>query len=178
MESLWSSMKSITAFAAVVVTGFPPNVEMVAPFIESAISGRAIVTPMGDPLARPFALVMMSGCTPHCSIPNHLPPVRPHAGLHFVADEHAAVFLHDVGHDREIFLGRRDEAADALDRLGDKSGDTAGSGGANHFFHILRALHFAGRIRQPVRTAIAVCVHRVDDAGLRHRAEAPVGLAR
>ena len=29
------------------------------------------------PLPSPFALVMMSGVTPHCSMPNHLPPVRP-----------------------------------------------------------------------------------------------------
>src|ERR1017187_8295098 len=71
-------MKSITALAAVAVTGFPPKVEMVRPVTESATSGRATVRPMGLPLPRPLAPVMMSGVTPHCSIPNHLPPVRPH----------------------------------------------------------------------------------------------------
>src|ERR1039458_9315893 len=70
-------MKSITALAAVAVTGLPPEVEMVAPFRASAISGRATVRPTGVPLPRPFALVRMSGCTPYCSMPNHLPPVRP-----------------------------------------------------------------------------------------------------
>ena len=38
-----------------------------------------MVTPMGVPLPSPLALVMMSGCTPQCSMPNHLPPVRPQA---------------------------------------------------------------------------------------------------
>ena len=47
-------------------------------FIASATSGFATVTPIGNPLPSPFALVMMSGVTPHCSMPNHLPPVRPH----------------------------------------------------------------------------------------------------
>ena len=42
------------------------------------------------------------------------------AGLHFVADKNAAVFANDVIDDREIFLRRRDESADALNRLGDK----------------------------------------------------------
>ena len=38
-----------------------------------------MVSPMGRPLPRPLALVMMSGVTPYCSMPNHLPPVRPQA---------------------------------------------------------------------------------------------------
>ena len=37
----------------------------------------ATVTPTGEPLPIPLALVMMSGTTPYCSMPNHLPPVRP-----------------------------------------------------------------------------------------------------
>ena len=39
--------------------------------------GAATVRPMGKPLPRPLALVMISGVTPHCSMPNHFPPVRP-----------------------------------------------------------------------------------------------------
>src|SRR5258708_2463044 len=39
------------------------------------------------------------------------------AGLYFVGDEEAAVVFDDLEDDLEIFLGRRDESADALDRL-------------------------------------------------------------
>src|SRR5256885_1786972 len=59
--------------------GLPPNVEMVAPFMASATSGFATVRPMGNPLPNPLALVITSGVTPYCSMPNHLPPVRPQA---------------------------------------------------------------------------------------------------
>ena len=100
------------------------------------------------------------------------------AGLHFVADEHAAIFLDDVGDDREIFLGRRDEAADALNRLGDEAGDAAGGGGADHFLHVVRALDVAGGIREAVGAAVAVGVHGVNDPGLRDRTEPPAGLRR
>ena len=41
------------------------------------VEGVAMVTAMGMPLAIPFAMVMISGSTPQCSIPNILPPVRP-----------------------------------------------------------------------------------------------------
>ena len=71
-------MKSMTALACVAVTGLPPKVEMVDPFNASATSGRATVKPTGEPFPRLLALVMMSGMTPHCSMPNHFPPVRPH----------------------------------------------------------------------------------------------------
>ena len=50
------------------------------------------------------------------------------AGLHFIADEDAAVVAHDLVDDLEIFLGRRDESADALDGLGDEAGDAAAGG--------------------------------------------------
>ena len=89
------------------------------------------------------------------------------AGLHFVADEDAAVIADDLLDDLEVFLGRRDEAADALDRLGDEAGDAAAGGGADQLFHVLRAAHFAIGIGQAERAAIAVRVVRVDDAGLR-----------
>ena len=64
---------------AAVATGLPPKVEMVRPLKASATSARAIVTPIGMPLASPLALVMMSGVTPQCSMPNHFEPVRPQA---------------------------------------------------------------------------------------------------
>ena len=59
------------------VTGLPPKVAMVSPLKESATSARATVAPTGWPLPRLLAATMMSGFTPYCSMPNHLPPVRP-----------------------------------------------------------------------------------------------------
>src|SRR5262249_35106864 len=55
------------------------KVENVMPGYLSATSGVAIVTPIGNPLAKPLAEVMMSGSTSQCSMPNHLSPVRPQA---------------------------------------------------------------------------------------------------
>jgi hypothetical protein len=49
----------------------------VSPFQVEASSGVVVVTPIGIPLATPLAIVMMSGTTPYCSTPHHLPPVRP-----------------------------------------------------------------------------------------------------
>ena len=63
-------MMSITARAALMLTGLPPKVEIVLPLILSAISGVVIVAPMGAPFAIPLANVMISGSTPQCSIPN------------------------------------------------------------------------------------------------------------
>ena len=63
---------SMVANAAVMVIGFPPKVAKVSPCTASAISGVVSVAPMGKPFAMPLANVMMSGSTPHCSIPNHL----------------------------------------------------------------------------------------------------------
>src|SRR5579859_552946 len=86
------------------------------------------------------------------------------AGLHFVGDEKAAVFFHDVENDFEIFLGRGDEAADALDRLGDEGGDAAAGAGLNEVFDVAGAGHFAFGIFQVQRAAVAVRINRVRDA--------------
>ena len=67
----------MTALAAAVGIGPPPKVEIVSFLTLFAISGRAAVSPIGKPLASPLALVTTSGVTPHCSMPHHLPPVRP-----------------------------------------------------------------------------------------------------
>ena len=70
-------MVSSVATIAAMHTGLPPKVEMVLPRQLPAISSVAIVAPTGIPPAIPFAITMMSGATSQCSIPNHLPPVRP-----------------------------------------------------------------------------------------------------
>ena len=78
-SSFSSSMTPIVASEAAMETGEPPKVEICANRACSAMSLRARVRPMGCPLAIPFALVRMSGSTPNCSMPHHLPPVRPQA---------------------------------------------------------------------------------------------------
>src|SRR6476661_1231572 len=45
------------------------------------------------------------------------------AGLHFVGDKQPAIVLHDLEDDLEIFFRRRNEAANALDWLSQKSGN-------------------------------------------------------
>ena len=134
------------------------------------------VRPMGLPLPRPLALVMMSGRHAPLLDAEPLAAGAAPAGLHFVADEDAAVIAHDLVDDLEIFLGRRDEAADALNGLGDEAGDPAAGGGADQFLHVLRAAHFAIGIGQAEGTAVAVGVVRVHDAGLRADRQAPGAL--
>src|ERR1035441_6983903 len=87
-------------------------------------------------------------------------------GLHFVADEDAAVVAHDALDNREIFLGRRDEARHALNRFADEAGDAAGGGAADQVLHVLGAAHLAIRILQAEGTAVAVGVVGVNHAGV------------
>ena len=149
---------------------------MVTPFMASATSGRAMVTPMGSPLPRPLALVMMSGCDAPVLDAEPLAAGAAPGGLDFVGDEDATVLAHDIRDDFEVLFGRSDEAADALDRLGDEAGDAAGGGGADDLLDILRAFHFAGRVFEAERAAIAIRVDGMHDAGLG-RAESPGGLS-
>ena len=70
-------MNCTVAFPAAHETGFPPKVEIVSDFSDAAISGVQMVTPSGSPFAMPFAIVMISGSTPQCSMPHIFEPVRP-----------------------------------------------------------------------------------------------------
>ena len=67
----------MVAFAAAHDIGLPPKVDRVSLSQAAATSSVAMVTPIGMPLATPLAMVMMSGSTPQCSMPNILPPRRP-----------------------------------------------------------------------------------------------------
>ncbi len=98
-------------------------------------------------------------------------------GLDFITDEDAAVFAYDSGDDLEVLFRRSDEAADALNGLGDHAGDAAGGGGADEFVDILGALHFATGVLKSEGAAVAVGVVGVDNAGLGDAAEAPVCVA-
>src|SRR5438067_4117144 len=136
---------------------------MVNPWNESAISGLATVRPTGTPFPMPLAAVIMSGSTSQCSMPNHLCPVRP-GGLNFVGDEVAAILLDDAECHLEIFFRRRDEASDTLNGLGKKRGDAAGGRELNHVFDVLHAGNLAFGVFQPQRAAVAVWIHRVNNA--------------
>src|SRR5882762_493819 len=98
-----------------------------------------------------------------------LPGTAP-AGLHFVADEESAVLLDDFENDLEIFLGRRDEAADPLDRFGDEGGDVSAGAGLNEIFDVVRARYFAGRIGQMQRATVTIRIHGVRNAYANHAA--------
>ena len=98
-------MKSITALAAVVVTGLPPKVEIVEPLKESATSGvrhrqadgLAVAEALGagDDVGRDAVLLdaepLAAGASP--------------AGLHLVADEEAVVARTISATIREYSLG-------------------------------------------------------------------------
>ncbi len=94
-------------------------------------------------------------------------------GLHFVADEQPAVAADDFGDDAEVVLGRGDETADALDRLGDEAGDAPGGGGADQLLHVARASQVAGGVGRSELAPVAVGVVRVDDSRQRRAAQPP-----
>ena len=77
------------------------------------------------PDAIPFAIAMMSGSTPVCSIANILPGAA-HAGLHFVGDQQDAVLRRQLAQPLQELIGRDDVAALALNRLDDDGGDFVG----------------------------------------------------
>ena len=120
---------------------------------------------MGPPFAKPLA---ESGCQAplHTDAEPVAAPPAP-AGLDFIANEDAAMGADDPLDDLEIFLGRRDETAHALEGFGDESATLpqvelpTGSAG------ILRAYHFARGIGEAERATIAIRIMRVHDAGLR-----------
>ena len=67
-------------------------------------------------------------------MPNQLPTGPAPAGLHFIADEDAAMGADDPLDDLEVFLGHRDETAHALDRFGDESDDACAGGATDELF--------------------------------------------
>src|SRR5690348_16608593 len=100
------------------------------------------------------------------------------AGLHFIGDEEPAVFLDGVEDDFEVFGGRSDEAADALDRFGDEGGDVAAGAGLNEIFDLVGAGHAAIGILQSQRAAITIGANRVGHADADYPGGAPRALSR
>jgi hypothetical protein len=120
-------MTPSVAFAAAEEIGFPPNVEIESALSDSATSGVALGHRHDLGLDVP-----VRDAEPGAARPAE-------ARLHLVADEDAAVLPHDPHCDFEILVRRRDEAADALDRLGDEAGDPAGGRRPDQLLEILRA---------------------------------------
>src|SRR5260370_276259 len=119
---------------------------------------------MGTPLPKPLALGKSVGVVFHWRGAKHLLAGAAQAVWHLVVDEEPAVFFDDFENDLEVFLWRSDEAADALDRLGDKSGDVSARAGLNEVFDVVGASYFAGWIGQMQRAAVAVGIDRVRNA--------------
>src|SRR2546423_2763543 len=86
------------------------------------------------------------------------------SGLHFIGDEESAVVLDDFEDDLEIFLGRCNEAADALNRLGDEGGDLSRGRGLDYVLNILGAGYFTTWISFSPWTAVTIRIDRVHDA--------------
>ena len=128
-----------------------------APSATSAISGVAIVTPSGSPFAMPFAIVMMSGSTPQCSMPHILPPVRPKP-VCTSSQMKTPPYLRTIPTAiLKYSVRRRDEAADALDRLGEEAGDLAGRRRPDQLLDVLaRTRRRSDGYVEPQRAAVAV----------------------
>ena len=128
------------------------------------------------PLPSPLALVMMSGVTPQCSMPNHLPPVRPQpvctSSLMKMPPWLRTIFS-TIG---KYSLGGVTKPPTPWIGSAMKPAIAAAGGRADHVLGVLRALHFAIGIRQAEGAAVAVRVERVHDPRLR-RAELPRALA-
>ena len=69
-------MTSKVARAAAMQTGLPPKVEACDPGTQFMMSALVSVIESGIPDAMPFAMQIMSGCTPVCWMAHHF-PVRP-----------------------------------------------------------------------------------------------------
>ena len=85
------------------------------------------------------------------------------------------MFLHDVVDDLEVLFRRRDQPADALNRLSDERCNLARSGRPDVVFHVAGALDVTGRIGKTERAAITVSIHRVREPGRRSAAAQPPG---
>ena len=133
-------------------------------FSESAISGVAIVHAERQAVRDALGHRHDVGLDAPVLDAPHLAAGAAEAGLHLVADEQAAVLADDVDRDLEVLRRRRDEAADALDRLGEEAGDPAGRRRLDQLLDVLRALDAAatGTSRRE-RAAVAVRRRRVLD---------------
>src|SRR5205807_3908415 len=100
------------------------------------------------------------------------------AGLYFVTDEHGAILANDADGDLEILLGRRDESARALNRLGHEGGRPAIRCGLDQVVEVLCAANAAVGVLEPQRAAVAVWRQRVFDARDLRRQHTPRLLPR
>ena len=79
--------------------------------------------------------------------------------LHFIGDEHDSVPVANLLHDTQELLRRRHKSAFAEHRLDDhRRHRLRGHDTHKCIFQVMRAMHGAAGVRQPVRAAVAICV--------------------
>jgi len=105
-----------------------------------------------------------------------------HAGtaptrLNFVGNEGDAVFVQDLLDAHEVIRRRGDEAADALDRLGDEGGRIAAGGRTDDRIHVASAKQIAAGIGLFPGAAVAVRIAYVMDVERREGARSPGTVA-
>ncbi len=86
------------------------------------------------------------------------------SGLHFIRNAQAAVFAGDVVGDLEILGRRHNKSANAEDRLGHERRDLAGRRRLDQLLDVVGTRHFAARVFELERTAVAIRCRCVDDA--------------
>ena len=97
--------------------------------------------------------------------------------LDFVGDEQAAILFYDLEHNLEIFRRRSDESADALNGLGDKSGNRAAGAGLDQVLDVIGAGHAAIGIGEMQRAAVAIGIDGVREAHADDSGFAPGSLS-
>ena len=115
--SFSSSSVVSTVSPTAVANGLPPKVLPWVPGVKAwATSSVASVAPIGIPLARALATVMMSGSMPGVLVAPE-PAGAPHARLYLVEDQEDAGGIADLPEPGEVAVVGHHDAALALDRL-------------------------------------------------------------
>src|SRR5262249_44987962 len=86
-------------------------------------------------------------------------------GLHFIADEDAAVAADDVGYNFEIILRWGNESADSHNRLSYERRDLPGGRSLDQLFDVSRAFHSARLRLQVERAAVTIWRVGMNEAG-------------
>ena len=144
---------------AAVDRGLPPNVLKLSAVIVSMISARATMPARVMPLPTPFREREHVGDDVVGLVAPEVFAGAAPPGLDLVGHEEDPVVRQDLLERVEEPVGRRGEAAHALDRFGDQTGDVAGRHHVDHLLEVVGArlgelvvVHVTERTAQSVRT--------------------------